>query len=305
MTHHVQGNERDSRFQPEWEEADLPGSWGDLLELLGEHGFDGMAQAMQLLMNEAMKLERCAVLGARPYERTPRRRGQANGFKDKRMQTRLGPLDLRVPQTRNVEFYPTALERGQRSEQESEPSAVAGDGFALGLRVAALAELVSRSVFGSLVVRIESVGDAIPVFIGSEIVEPVPVLVDKAAHLVAEPLLLVGAVALVAAVSADSFRILALLIGLILAVLIGVTAVLVAVAAVLMIAGHGWWPYAAMLAGGIYLDAGGREAAKVQGLRAGGVRIGRPREACVTLGYHASMTAVGLALVVYSFVALT
>jgi transposase-like protein len=117
MTHHPQGNEGESRFQQEWQEADRPGSWGDLLELLGEHGFDGMAQAMQLLMNEAMKLERSAVLGARPYERTPRRRGQANGFKPKQMQTRLGPLDLRVPQTRNVDFYPTALERGQRSER--------------------------------------------------------------------------------------------------------------------------------------------------------------------------------------------
>jgi transposase-like protein len=76
-----------------------------------------MAQAMQLLLNEAMKLERAEVLGARPYERTPTRRGQANGFKPKRVQTRVGPLDVQVPQTRGVAFYPTALERGQRSER--------------------------------------------------------------------------------------------------------------------------------------------------------------------------------------------
>ena len=50
-----------------------------------------MAQAIQLLINEAMKLERSAVLGAGPYERTPSRRGQANGFKPKRVRTRLGP----------------------------------------------------------------------------------------------------------------------------------------------------------------------------------------------------------------------
>jgi putative transposase len=118
MTHTQQPNEHASVFQQEpWHDLDPPSSWSDLLEWLAECGLDGMAQAMQLLINEAMKLERSAVLGARPYERTPSRRGRANGFKPKRMRTRLGPLDLRVPQTRDVEFYPTALERGQRSER--------------------------------------------------------------------------------------------------------------------------------------------------------------------------------------------
>ena len=117
MTHHLQSNEQAASFQQDWKEADPPTGWVDLLELLGQYGFEGMAEAMQLLLNEAMKLERCAVLGARPYERTPSRRGQANGFKPKRVDTRLGRLELRVPQTRDVEFYPTALERGQRSER--------------------------------------------------------------------------------------------------------------------------------------------------------------------------------------------
>lgn len=91
--------------------------WQDVLELLAEHGFDGLAQALQILFNEAMKLERSAVLDAAPYERTPRRRGHANGFKPKALQTRVGRLELAVPQTRGVEFYPTALERGARSER--------------------------------------------------------------------------------------------------------------------------------------------------------------------------------------------
>jgi putative transposase len=118
MTHHQQANEREASFQQEsWGEEDSPRGWDDLLELLCEQGFEGMAQAMQLLINEAMKLERSAVLGARPYERTPQRRGQANGFKPKTVETRLGRLALRVPQTRGVAFYPTALEKGQRSER--------------------------------------------------------------------------------------------------------------------------------------------------------------------------------------------
>jgi putative transposase len=118
MTHRPQANEREATFQQDsWNEDVPPGSWNDLLELMSDHGFEGMAQAMQLLLNEAMKLERSVVLGARPFERTPSRRGQANGFKPKTIETRLGPLELRVPQTRGVPFYPSSLEKGQRSER--------------------------------------------------------------------------------------------------------------------------------------------------------------------------------------------
>ena len=68
-------------------------------------------------MNEAMKLGRCDVFGAAPYQRTETRRGYANGFKPKSVNSRLGKLDLAIPQTRDTEFYPTALERGGRSER--------------------------------------------------------------------------------------------------------------------------------------------------------------------------------------------
>ncbi len=89
----------------------------ELLQLLSDHGFDGMAEAIEILMNEAMKLERAEVLGAMPYQRTETRRGYANGFKSKTVNSRLGRLQLNVPQTRDVEFYPSALERGERSER--------------------------------------------------------------------------------------------------------------------------------------------------------------------------------------------
>jgi putative transposase len=89
----------------------------ELIQLLAEHGFEGMAQVMELLLNEVMKWERSAALQAAPYERSEKRRGHANGFKPKTVSTRVGPLKLKVPQTRGVEFYPSALERGERSER--------------------------------------------------------------------------------------------------------------------------------------------------------------------------------------------
>jgi len=93
------------------------GGLEQVLDLLTEHGFDGMASAMQVLLNEAMKLERSAALGAQPYERSDERRGYANGYKPKAVRTRVGELALAVPQARGVPFYPSSLERGQRSER--------------------------------------------------------------------------------------------------------------------------------------------------------------------------------------------
>jgi len=92
-------------------------AWNELVQMLAEHGFDGMREAIEILMNEAMKLQRCEALGAVPYERTEQRRGYANGFKPKTVNSRLGKLALEVPQTRDVDFYPSALERGERSER--------------------------------------------------------------------------------------------------------------------------------------------------------------------------------------------
>lgn len=89
----------------------------EVVQLLAENGFDGMAQAMEVMFNECMKIERRHAIGAGPYERSAARRGQANGFKPKRVKTRIGELQLAVPQVRGMEFYPSALERGVRSER--------------------------------------------------------------------------------------------------------------------------------------------------------------------------------------------
>lgn len=89
----------------------------EAVKLLAENGFEGMANAIEILFNEAMKLERTEYLGARPYERSNQRRSHANGFKEKTVNSRLGKLELRVPQTRDSQFYPSALERGERSER--------------------------------------------------------------------------------------------------------------------------------------------------------------------------------------------
>jgi putative transposase len=91
-------------------------SIGDAVEPLKENGFDALAEAVTVLLNSAMLAERSEHLGAGPYERTASRIGYANGFKGKTVKTRLGELALKVPQTRDGEFYPQSLEKGLRSE---------------------------------------------------------------------------------------------------------------------------------------------------------------------------------------------
>jgi len=87
------------------------------VQLLADNGFEGMASAIQILFNEAMKLERNEYIGAEPYQRTEQRRDYANGFKPKTINSRIGKLELQVPQTRDGDFYPSSLERGERSER--------------------------------------------------------------------------------------------------------------------------------------------------------------------------------------------
>ncbi|MGE5196311.1 MAG: IS256 family transposase [Anaerolineae bacterium] len=89
----------------------------ELIEQLGQRGLHGLSDLLSRLFNEMMKAEREHAVQAAPYERTESRKGYANGFKDKKVQTRFGQLQLQVPQTRGVAFYPQCLEKGERSER--------------------------------------------------------------------------------------------------------------------------------------------------------------------------------------------
>ena len=92
-------------------------SYEKVLELICEQGADGFKEALRLLMNAAMVEEREKYLGATAYERTEGRQGYANGYKDKTLKTRVGSLELDIPQTRDSKFYPGSLEKGERSER--------------------------------------------------------------------------------------------------------------------------------------------------------------------------------------------
>jgi len=82
-----------------------------------DHGLDGAGEALRILVNEASKIERAQFLHARPHERTPDRTDYANGFKQKTVMTRVGEQTFDVPQVRSGGFYPSALDKGTRTER--------------------------------------------------------------------------------------------------------------------------------------------------------------------------------------------
>jgi putative transposase len=82
-----------------------------------DHGLDGAGEALRIIVNEASKIERAQFLNARPFERTPERADYANGFKPKTVMTGVGEQTFDVPQVRGGGFYPSALDKGTRTER--------------------------------------------------------------------------------------------------------------------------------------------------------------------------------------------
>ena len=92
-------------------------TFAGILERLIADGPQELARIVTTLMNLAMRTEREQFLGAGHYERGAERRGYANGYKPKRVDTPAGTLRLDIPKTAgSVEpFFPQSLERGRRS----------------------------------------------------------------------------------------------------------------------------------------------------------------------------------------------
>jgi len=78
----------------------------------------GLRRLLEALAQAAMSAEVSEHLGAEPHERAGRRRGHRNGYKGRTLATRVGGLELSVPQVRGCEpYHPSLFNRWQRSER--------------------------------------------------------------------------------------------------------------------------------------------------------------------------------------------
>jgi len=93
----------------------------DVMGLLLQEVFshrDGAKRLLEHLLNQAMQSEVGQHVGASRHQRSVDRRGYRNGSKPRGLKTRVGELELSVPQVRACEpYHPSMFNKWQRSER--------------------------------------------------------------------------------------------------------------------------------------------------------------------------------------------
>jgi putative transposase len=98
---------QDTATREEWKAA--------LLELVKEG--DYLRTVVEEVVQQILEVEMDETLGAGKSERTTNRRGYRSGYYQRTLITRVGKLELRVPQDRQGHFRTEVFERYQRSEK--------------------------------------------------------------------------------------------------------------------------------------------------------------------------------------------
>lgn len=80
-------------------------------------GQDGLSKLVETVLNQVLEAQVTEALGADRHERTEERQGYRNGYRTRTLYTRVGPVTLQVPQTRDGSFSTDIFKRYQRSEQ--------------------------------------------------------------------------------------------------------------------------------------------------------------------------------------------
>ncbi len=97
-------------------QASMDGLEGLMQEVFAEK--QGLKRFLEALLARVMSAEVAEHVGAGPHQRSEDRRGQRNGYKPRRLRTRVGELELSVPQVRGCEpYHPSLWAKWQRSER--------------------------------------------------------------------------------------------------------------------------------------------------------------------------------------------
>jgi transposase-like protein len=87
-----------------------------LQEIFGANK-DGLKELLREVLQEVLEQEMTDTLGAEKGERSPGRLGYRSGYYSRGLVTRVGKLELRIPQDRQGQFSTQIFERYQRSEK--------------------------------------------------------------------------------------------------------------------------------------------------------------------------------------------
>jgi putative transposase len=78
---------------------------------------DFLHEIVERVLQELLEAEMTEHIGAAPHERTDARKGHRNGYKPRTLRTRVGTLNLLVPQDREGTFSTRLFSRYQRNEK--------------------------------------------------------------------------------------------------------------------------------------------------------------------------------------------
>ena len=87
------------------------------LKALMTQNQDLLQPLVQWLLQEVLEQEMSDAIGASKSERTEGRQGYRSGYYPRQLVTRVGTMELRVPQDRQGRFSTQFFERYQRSEK--------------------------------------------------------------------------------------------------------------------------------------------------------------------------------------------
>ena len=78
---------------------------------------DFLREGVRALAQALMEVEVTQHVGAGRYERTVERKGERNGHRERRWDTRVGSITLNVPRVREGSYFPSLLEPRRRAER--------------------------------------------------------------------------------------------------------------------------------------------------------------------------------------------
>jgi putative transposase len=101
---------------------------------------DFLKEGVRALSQALMEMEVEEHIGASRHERTERRSGHRNGYRERTWETRAGAIELKVPRVRDGSYFPALLEPRRRAERAL--SAVVQEAYVHGVSTRKVDELV-------------------------------------------------------------------------------------------------------------------------------------------------------------------
>jgi putative transposase len=113
-----------------------------------EHDADLLKEGVRVLSQALMEMEVEEHVGAARHERSARRVGQRNGYRERSWDTRVGSGELKVPRVRASSYFPSLLEPRRRAERAL--AAIVQEAYVHGVSTRKVDELVKALGMGGI-----------------------------------------------------------------------------------------------------------------------------------------------------------